>query len=78
MLIYLGKPKCASNSMTVREMVTEALRTFPNGLTLRDIMNFMNEQFAAQVKNLKDPYRTVQSVLSSRKEFTKGVSKTGK
>jgi len=80
----LKKPRLAStteegqwrqNSMPVRLMVIEALKSLPNGGTIHDIMDFVNEQFPSESKNLKDLNRSIQALLSSRKEFTKAPFK---
>jgi len=63
------------NYTPVRVMVIEALKNLTNGGTIHDIMDFVNENFPAEAKNIKDLHKAIQGRLSSRKEFTKAPFK---
>jgi len=68
-------PRPNYNYTPVRVMVIEALKNLPNGGTIHDIMDFVNEKFPVEAKNIKDLHKAIQGRLSSRKEFIKAAFK---
>jgi len=68
-------PRPNYNYTPVRVMVIEALKNLTNGGTIHDIMDFVNENFPAEAKNIKDLHKAIQGRLSSRKEFMKAPFK---
>jgi len=68
-------PRPNYNYTPVRVMVIEALKNLTNGGTIHDIMDFVNENFPAEAKNIKDLHKAIQGRLSSRKEFIKAPFK---
>jgi len=68
-------PRPNYNYTPVRVMVIEALKHLTNGGTIHDIMDFVNENFPVEAKNIKDLHKAIQGRLSSRKEFTKASFK---
>jgi hypothetical protein len=52
-------------------MVIESLKFLTGGGTIHDIMDYVNENFPVEAKNIKDLHKAIQGRLSSRKEFVK-------
>jgi len=68
-------PRPNYNYTPVRVMVIEALKHLTQGGTIHDIMDFVNENFPVEAKNIKDLHKAIQGRLSSRKEFLKASFK---